>query len=142
MRTISLWQPWASLWLNGVKIHETRGWSTNYRGHLAVHAAKRRIDKVLAPDLEAICLSKFGPNWRQTLPVGSLIGFLTLIDCIPSIAVDRRFSTVEDFACGNFEPNRFAWRASTFRSALSSPVPYVGRQGFFSVPDELMREAA
>lgn len=41
MKAISLWQPWASLIAAGVKSIETRGWPTNYRGQIAIHAAKR-----------------------------------------------------------------------------------------------------
>lgn len=39
-RALSLWQPWASLIAVGAKAVETRGWSTPYRGLLAIHAAK------------------------------------------------------------------------------------------------------
>lgn len=42
MRAITLWQPWASAVALGSKTIETRHWSTNYRGPLAIHAAKRR----------------------------------------------------------------------------------------------------
>lgn len=48
MRAISLWQPWASLWLSGFKVHETRHWHItrqwkdwNPGDRMAVHAAKR-----------------------------------------------------------------------------------------------------
>lgn len=42
MKAITLHQPWASLVALGVKSIETRSWSTNYRGPLAVHASLRR----------------------------------------------------------------------------------------------------
>ncbi|TRU31740.1 MAG: ASCH domain-containing protein [Microcystis aeruginosa Ma_QC_B_20070730_S2] len=45
MKAISLWQPWASLVANGLKLYETRGWPTKYRGVLAIHAAKRPLCK-------------------------------------------------------------------------------------------------
>src|SRR5262245_18042005 len=38
---LSLWQPWASLIAIGAKKIETRSWPTNYRGLVAIHAAKR-----------------------------------------------------------------------------------------------------
>lgn len=40
MKTISLWQPWASLVAIKAKRIETRSWYTSYRGPLAIHAAK------------------------------------------------------------------------------------------------------
>src|SRR4051812_13536548 len=40
MYIVTLHEPFASLVMCGVKRHETRGWSTRYRGVLLVHAAK------------------------------------------------------------------------------------------------------
>lgn len=41
MKAISLWQPWATLVAIDAKRFETRSWKTNYRGLLAIHAAKK-----------------------------------------------------------------------------------------------------
>lgn len=41
MKTLSLWQPFAQAISLGIKKHETRGWKTDYRGPLAIHAAKK-----------------------------------------------------------------------------------------------------
>ena len=43
MKAISLWNPWAALIRCGAKTIETRSWSTQYRGQLAIHAAKKRL---------------------------------------------------------------------------------------------------
>lgn len=43
MKAISLWQPWASLWLTPRKIHETRPRRWNHSGWLAVHASKTLV---------------------------------------------------------------------------------------------------
>lgn len=40
MKALTLWQPWATLIAIGAKTIETRSWSTNHRGPLAIHAAK------------------------------------------------------------------------------------------------------
>src|SRR5574343_420007 len=40
MRALTLTQPWATLVAIGAKKIETRGWCTDYRGALAIHAAK------------------------------------------------------------------------------------------------------
>lgn len=40
MKAISLTQPWATLVAIGAKKIETRSWRTDYRGPLAIHAAK------------------------------------------------------------------------------------------------------
>jgi hypothetical protein len=41
MKAVSLWQPFASLIYTGAKKIETRSWPTNYRGPLAIHAARK-----------------------------------------------------------------------------------------------------
>lgn len=40
MRTISLWQPWATLIAIGAKHYETRSWNIHFRGEIAIHAAR------------------------------------------------------------------------------------------------------
>lgn len=57
IRTLTLWQPWASLVALGVKTIETRSWSTRHRGPLYIHAAARHPTfddmRVVASNLDA-----------------------------------------------------------------------------------------
>lgn len=136
MKAISLWQPWGSLWVAGVKIHETRHWPTSHRGPLLVHAAKkicRDVDHALAQ----IIVQRFGPQWAKELPRGALIGCVELEDCLSTSAcvIDHR-----ERACGNWSPGRYAWRAQQ-AYCFCEPIPYTGRQGFFEVPPELVMPA-
>ncbi len=50
MKALTLTQPWASLVAVGAKRIETRSWETNYRGTIAIHAAKgwKPIDREFA----------------------------------------------------------------------------------------------
>ncbi len=41
MKALSMTQPWASLVAVGAKRLETRSWGTNYRGRIAIHAARK-----------------------------------------------------------------------------------------------------
>lgn len=41
MKVITLIQPWATLVALGEKKIETRSWSTNFRGRIAIHAGKK-----------------------------------------------------------------------------------------------------
>ena len=43
MKALTIWQPWAGAAAAGIKHNETRSWYTNYRGPLAIHAAKQSI---------------------------------------------------------------------------------------------------
>lgn len=138
MKAISLWQPWASLWCSEWKVHETRHWPTNYRGPIAVHAAKRLVSQC-GPELDELCIDVFGPHWRAELPRGALVGVVELVSCESTTGWVSAAGS--DALCGDFSPNRFAWRRGTFRT-LPVAYPYRGQQGFFQVPDELVAPAA
>lgn len=143
MRAISLWQPWASLWCSGVKIHETRHWPTAHRGWLLVHAAKRRIDDHSGSRLDDLCASEFGNHWGMEIPRGAIVGAVDVVDCRRTLEIEFDHDDVDqanDYECGNFEAGRYGWRADGFLM-FADPIPYRGAQGFFDVPDELVREA-
>lgn len=133
MKVITLWQPWASLWLTTAKVHETRHWATKHRGYLLVHAAKRPIDKHLDAALESICMAQFGEGWRASLPLGSIIGRVELLDCLSTNVHQPVDKT--DRVCGNFSADRFMWKRGRFH-VFTPPIPYKGMQGIFNVPDE------
>jgi hypothetical protein len=135
MKAITLWQPWASLWLTTAKVHETRPWSTNYRGELAVHAAKRPVGWNLPHDLHCICIDYLGQHYEESLPLGAIIGVVQLIDCKPvneAGAVDRT-----DLVCGDFSWGRYLWKRGQFL-ALARPIPHVGRQRLWNAPDDIL----
>lgn len=138
-RAVSLWQPWASLWLTDSKTIETRGWYTDVRGPVLVHAAKR-IERDVEPELEAICNREFGPHWRRELPLGALIGRVSLESCVATSALVERISTRER-ACGNYEAGRLGWVRARSVVEFVRPIPYRGRQGFFWVPDDVLSSA-
>lgn len=133
MKAISLWQPWASLWLTDAKIHETRHWPTKYRGFLYVHAAKHPIrESDISPELREICEDLWGGHFWTELPFGAVIGVVNLVDCVKT-----EMSTVlseRDSHCGDFSPGRFAWRRELLTTSIG-PWPYKGRQGLFNIDD-------
>lgn len=136
VKAISLWQPWASLWLSSRKVHETRHWYTQHSGRLAVHAAKRCETKFGPGDpLLEILQDEFGGHWAMDLPRGCLLGFVDLV----SVAKTERTTPAsdDDRACGDWTPGRYAWRRGAY-AILTTPVAYRGLQGMFSVPEELL----
>ena len=137
MKAISLWQPWASLWVSGRKIHETRHWSTNHRGPLAVHATKH-FEKTVGVHLEEILIDEFGGHWAMDLPTGAIVGVIDLVDCQRADLIYPNGSKADDYWCGDFGIGRFGWRGENFKT-LAKPIPYKGAQGMFSVPDELVQ---
>jgi hypothetical protein len=134
MKAISLWQPWASLWACGRKQYETRHWATSYRGPITVHAAKKLCTDV-DEELRAILEDEFGGHWALELPRGALIATAKLARCLPTSDLLGLLSN-EELAQGNFEPGRFGWGTEDMLE-LPQPIPFVGRQGIFNVPDEI-----
>ena len=142
------------------KTIETRHWSTDYRGPIAIHAAKRRV-------LDELIYYSAAWNWNgvfydlthgkpdvklwEALPFGAIVATATLVDCRPTesftlgeIETPRRpegeKSNLYDWTerqMGNFEIGRFGWVLANIR-ALKEPVPFKGKQSFFPVPDELI----
>lgn len=125
IKAVSLWQPWASLVACGVKLHETRHWTTNYRGPLAICAA-RVVDTVGAP--EALCQRVLGQDWVNTVPTGAVVAIVNLTGVK---AADQVETTTDDRMAGNFSAGRFAWVPEDVQR-LDTPIPIVGRQGLFN----------
>ena len=132
MKAITLWQPWASLWLTGAKIHETRTWPTKHRGSLAVHAALRTIRPgELSHELHLICQDYLGMDYAKNLETGAVLGVIELVDCVPTnglIPISR-----QDIVCGDFSAGRWAWRRDNLVK-FEKPINYRGRQGLWDFP--------
>lgn len=125
MRAITLWQPYATLLVAGIKIHETRSWSTNYRGELLIHAAKRPI-KWAELDIES--LEKIHPRIKDIeYPLGAIVGKVEIVDCRP-IGVWDLIEEVDEIL-GDWTEGRFAWECANPQPLLIPDVK--GKQGFW-----------
>lgn len=98
MKAITLWQPWATLVARKVKVIETRSWSTNYRGPLAIHASKRCIagpigefdvkDYTPRGGAKQYLMRGESLSWPYRLPLGAIVATCTLLDVVPMEAED------------------------------------------------------
>ncbi len=133
VKAISLWQPWASAWVQGLKRNETRSWATSYRGWLVVHAAKRwtREQRDL---LETLPLADLLRMDDRDLPLGAIVGKVYLKGSWPT---DRFFPNHIEGAWGDYSHGRYVWPASE-HVEFTDPIPFRGRQRFFDVPDSLL----
>lgn len=154
---ISLWQPWATAVALKSKEYETRHWSTDYRGPLVIHAAKRLVRS----EMELLRCRYF---WRAALklppnltiwgrvPFGALVAVCDLTGCFPTEEIRPGYldqpricsdpahggvGTWTERDMGNFESGRFAWHLENVQ-ALPEPIPFKGAQGFFRVPKSLL----
>jgi hypothetical protein len=149
VRAISLWQPWASAVVFGTKKIETRHWSTNYRGPLAIHAAKHLVQRELVMWLQMPeFIQALWPIAKDTrdvcelldrMPFGAIVGTVELVDCV-RVETLIELGPLENYL-GNYHPGRFGWILEK-PIAFETPIPCVGRQGFFHVADEALKAAA
>lgn len=138
MKVISLWQPFASLIFAGIKNHETRSFRfpdklTGER--IAIHAtAKFTPDHQISREVETLCTMIFGPGYRNELPRSAIIGTVRLVANHPT---DERVEdiTQDDFHCGNWSPERFAWELAECQK-LVMPIPAKGQQGWWKTLEE------
>lgn len=122
---LSIRQPWAELILRNRKTIELRTWSTEYRGHLWVHAGK-------AADLALD--SRFGVS---DPPRGAFVGRITLEEISPIDASRWEGWRSEHLDPGSYQPGLFAWHLSS-PERLIHPVPAPGRLNLFKVDEALM----
>jgi hypothetical protein len=137
MRAISLWQPWASAIALGLKRIETRHWPTDYRGPLAIHAAKRWSRE----QREFAAVEKTLGRLPARVPLGAIVAICRLTKCVRTeelLAAREAFGlTAIERIYGNYEPERFGWLLEDVQ-ALPEPIGFSGAQGFFNVPDDIL----
>ena len=139
--TISLWQPWASLIFTGDKLHETRGYPppAKYLGQrIGIHAARRHPTPAEMPmGLHLLCEREWGAQaaWRSSLPRGALLGTVLLVK---ATRTDAMVPGPVDRVAGDWSHGRWAWELADVRQ-LPAPVPWKGKQGWFCVPEEVMK---
>lgn len=130
---ITLHQPFAQLLVLGQKHNETRDWETDYRGPLAIHAGKSQeglihcIEEPFRSVLEAA-----GYTQATELPLGAVVGLVTIVDCVSTNDMPHPVSE-QEAAFGNYEPDRFVW--ITKDAVRVDPIPARGYQKIWEWAD-------
>lgn len=133
MKAISLWQPWASAIVLGLKTIETRGWWTAHRGPIAIHAAKTNTPELREFYLRSQCDRLRGVYPRfELLPFGAIVATARLSECLRTTDIDGL--TSEDRAWGDYTPGRFGWVLKDI-VMLKAPVPARGAQQLWDWDD-------
>lgn len=116
MKAITIHQPFAEMILRGVKRCENRTWSTRHRGVLVIHAAAGGA----------------GP-----FPAGALVGLVTLSDCrhIGEGHQHELFAQSDHDLIHATGP--WCWCLDRPRR-FAKPIFCSGRQGLWTVPDDLV----
>lgn len=145
MRIITLHQPWAMLIALGYKHYETRSWSTQYRGALAIHAAKQPVveDDLLAR-VAYDSVGHLNYSYLKSLnyEYGKIVCVAEITDCLAMIekhypgrldpTIDIRLISVLEKAVGHWQSGRYAWELKNIQK-LDEPIVYKGAQGLREV---------
>ncbi|WP_051319909.1 ASCH domain-containing protein [Planktothrix agardhii] len=143
LTVITLWQPWATLLIKGVKIHETRSWYTSHRGKILIHAAKRKINWC---EIQLNLLEEIYPDITEwDYPLGAIVGEMELVNCRSMTATEGDYNQKyfihvnsplyeSDRLTGNWSDGRFAWE---MRNPKPLSIPNVkGKQGLWKYSSE------
>lgn len=137
MRALTLFQPLAWLLATGRSTMNTRHWSTDYRGKVAIHAASS-VDEAEVAAYRAV-----GVQVPSNLPVRAFIGVVDLVDCrrardchadaqasssseLDEAAVLRLYERTQVPWTGLEHPG--LWALCFANATLISPVPARGEQ--------------
>ena len=118
---LTLWQPWATLIEQEVKRVETRSWSTNYRGPIAIHAAKKPVVVSDYPHLFELV------SYGCEFPFGAVVAIANLVNCVEMTEEFIAQQSETELKCGDWSPGRFAWILEIIRPVVP-PIPATGGQ--------------
>lgn len=145
MKALTLTQPWATLVAIGAKRIETRSWKTNYRGLLAIHAAKgfpssaRELCRQNPFHAELHRAGMASVSFSDELPRGAVIALCKIVDCLPTESLGCLSGVFDDYpeldtpqerAFGDYSPGRWAWIMEEAKP-LTEPKPAKGALGLW-----------
>lgn len=133
MKALTLWQPWATLMAIGAKQIETRGWYTDYRGPLAIHAAlnfPREARELCWQEPFVSVLQGAGYDNPEELPTGVVVCTCRLIGVVRMDMTVIGSVSDEERVFGEYAPGRYAWYTSDCRR-VDDPIPARGGRGLW-----------
>ena len=125
MKALTIKQPWATLIMQGDKRFEFRSWKTNFRGDVLIHAGKG-LDK------EAVVrLKKYLPD---ELPMGKILGKVTITDCIPMSDEFAKMLSKEnsDIYTSHSFSNNYGFKIENVE-VFDTPIDAKGQLGFWNI---------
>lgn len=108
-RCLSMHQPWASLLVEGIKLHEGRTWYTSHRGRLWIASTVKPADQDTIRALEnqyRVLYPEREIKFPSFYPTGCLLGCVNVDDCLPQEEYQKIYPDGESdspyvFICSN-----------------------------------------
>ena len=142
IRVLTLYQPWATFVINGLKKIETRPKPTSFRGTYLIHAAKKWTiaqERLCYDPFYRECLVSCGvilnddsKFLKKQMNLGKALGTVSVSGCVQitfKILKDMKL-THQEYELGNFNITRWAWFLSN-QKVLKNPFDYKGMQGYY-----------
>ncbi|CAF2037202.1 unnamed protein product [Rotaria magnacalcarata] len=107
---LTMHQPWASLLIRGIKMHEGRSWYTSHRGRLWIHSAAKEPEQETILSMEQFYKSRNDSDHKidfpTEYPTSALLGCVELVDCLDRNSYLEQFPDGESdcdfvFICEN-----------------------------------------
>ena len=153
MKAITLTQPYAALIALGEKRVETRGWSTPYRGPLAIHAGRynpksAEYQAAFDEPISDILASHGITNPQTDLIFSAVVCVVDLVACVRmsdlivgrSDWLNERYEyqgeriSKQEIELGYWRPERYAWVLRN-PQLLRAPLVTRGYQGLWDVDE-------
>ncbi len=130
-RALTVTQPWAEEVAQGHKQWETRSWTTNYRGLVAIHAAKGYPREAQDFAAEEYVIGRIPGR----LAFGAIIAIARVVDVQPTEEIAPQLSGLERYL-GDYTPGRYAWALTEVRR-LPEPIPCRGALSLWRPPRDV-----
>ncbi|KAF9422321.1 hypothetical protein HW555_001911 [Spodoptera exigua] len=108
-RCLSMHQPWASLLVEGIKLHEGRTWYSSHRGRLWIASTVKPPDQEVVRAIEnqyRVLYPETEVKFPSFYPTGCLLGCVNVDDCLPQEEYQKKYPGGESdspyvFICSN-----------------------------------------
>ena len=159
MNAISLWQPFASLIADRIKMTETRHWHPRAEllgDRIAIHATKRKISKddwLSFPDaMQKAIIDEWGPSFERDIPYGAIVATAVLSDVGRVVRKDSErlgcvqinfmqdpsetLTSIPTDPFGDYSSGRCIWFLRSIEK-LKVPIECSGQRNFWNCDREM-----
>lgn len=125
-------QPWASLLVAGIKTHEGRVWSTEYRGKLWIHAAAAQPVEIKEVESRHTQFMTPDQTFPKHYPCRVLLGYVYITECLDRESYEAAFAPSE-----RQEESPFSF-ICVEPKLLPFPLPMTGNHKLFKLDHKVL----